>query len=763
MADGGTIDVSTGFAFELAFTYNSSNQQVALDSSKTLTGLAAPDSNHPIVDPLHPLAIFVTAGLPANFTANTYVGFVQGTATPLAGQANSLYLTAMVSNLTNAANVTLDGQANINLRYAGDFAAAAADFPAIDTDLHVNWSFHSNNPAADRPVITFDNVYLDLGKFISKVVGPVFKSIQTTTKPMEPVQKILREPLPGLSDLSHLVGGGDVTLLTLASVIAPYTGYGPLWDLIHNVGDIVDAIDQIDIGDSVRLPLGGFDLNNYDLRGITAAHDVHDLSLPNLTNFSIDDVQGLGKDINQIIDELQMSDEAKDLTKKLVKGLDNGYKIDFPILDDPRQAIFNLLLGKESDLFTLTVDEVVTAQGGQVPSLSVFGIGVEFGGEINIDAHFKFAYDTLGIREMLNDIASGNTSNIPNDIRDGYYLSDDSHFMLNGSLVAGVGVAIGIYSAKVGGFVSTDNSGDDPVSITLDDPNHDGKIRLTEFDSAIHTSGRLLGELGIEVRVGVEILGHFVGLKHRFDIASVVLVDLNTPGPNDPPIVTGPILASQPDAQGNIDLYIGAEAGMRQEVDQTDGNEQLIIQHIDSQPAGETVEIAILQHTALGFSYWVTQTISGVKSISGYGDLGDLNVNVLPAVTSDVHLEGGLGKALLTYSGSGAAYLKAGDEDSELVGGSGNNTLFGGAGNDTLALGSAVNIVGGGAGNNTIIISTPMTQGGLILGGSDGGNNTIAVLAGDGTQSISATPGSNPSFIDLNYQVAGSPPRRRWC
>ncbi len=367
VADGGTIDVSIGFAFELAFTYNSTNQQVAIDSNAKLTGLAAPDASHPIVDALHPLAIFVTAGLPAGFTANTYVGFIQGTATPLTNAANSLYLTAMVSNLTTTANITLDGTSKLNVQYVGDFAQGAADFPAIDSYIHINWDFHSTNPAADRPVISYDNVYLQLGKFISKVVGPIFKAIQTTTKPMEPVQDILRRPLPGFSDLRHLIQPDkDITLLDLAGVLAQNTNYGPLFDLIHNVGDIVNSIDQIQIDDNVRLPLGGFDLNNIpDLRGIKAAGDVHDLSLPNLTDFSIDDVQGLGKNINQVIDELQTTQQAKDLTKKLVAQLNNGYTIKFPIIDDPRQAIFNLLLGKESDLFTLTVDEVVHAEGGR--------------------------------------------------------------------------------------------------------------------------------------------------------------------------------------------------------------------------------------------------------------------------------------------------------------------------------------------------------------------------------------------------------------
>ena len=127
----------------------------------------------------------------------------------------------------------------------------------------------------------------------------MFESIQTTTAPLEPIQEILRYPLPGLTDLSHVVGGGDITLLDLADVVAPYTGYGPLWDLIHSVGDLVYAIDQIELGDSVRLPLGGFNLNNYDLRGIVPAGDVQDLNLASITDLSIDNLRGWARPLTR--------------------------------------------------------------------------------------------------------------------------------------------------------------------------------------------------------------------------------------------------------------------------------------------------------------------------------------------------------------------------------------------------------------------------------------------------------------------------------
>jgi hypothetical protein len=106
-----------------------------------------------------------------------------------------------------------------------------------------------------------------------------------------------------------------------------------------------------------------------------------------------------------------------------------------------------MLLGINSDLFTFTVDEHVDAQGGLVPSLEVFGMGVTFGEDIKVDAHFKFAYDTFGLRQMLNHLTAGDTSHVAADIKDGYYISADSYFELGGRLTAGVGVQVGIYGA----------------------------------------------------------------------------------------------------------------------------------------------------------------------------------------------------------------------------------------------------------------------------------------------------------------------------
>ena len=757
----GSIDVSVGFAFELAFTYNSNNLQVALDTTKTLSGLTEPDANHPIVDPQNPLAIFVSAVVPGNFNASATVGFVKGTMSTLAGQPNALYLTALVNNLTGTPTLKLDGVADTNLQFTGSFAGTGDDFPGIDTQFHMHWGLSSASPEANPPQATFDNVNLDLGRFLSNVVGPVLHDIQLATAPLDPVLQVLGTTVPGISDLSNLAGLGDVTLLQLAGGAAQFTGYGPLYDLANKVIGLIEQLNSITVGSTVRIPLGGFNLDNYDLRTETPSGEISDLGLKNITDLLVDpaNIIAIGQSFDQIVANLPIPNEAKDVLGQLTAGLNNGFNIEFPILDDPAQAVFDMLLGKDADLFYLTADAEVQAQGEMATGLQVFNVDVVYGGNVDVDFHFKFAYDTFGLRELINDLALGNTSNIGEDITDGFYIDDTSYFNLGGQIYAGVGISVAVFSAKVGGFVSTDDGGEEPVTITIDDPNNDGKLRFSEFNTnPFAVSGRFSAALGIEVRVGVEILGKFVGWKDRFDIATVVLVDLNPPDQNPPPEPGSVVLASQPDEFGTVELYIGDKSSMREgfSVSTDDEDDQIIIRLIETTDDTQTIEVALRQEF-LGIERWVTQEITGVKKIAGVDNLGNLSILVLPGVNVDVDLRGGQGRADIWYNGEGSAFLQAGAQDSYLDGGQGPNTLLGGQGNDTLVLGPGGNFVAGGAGDNTIVIATPYTDTGLILGGSDpNAENTVVVVSGAETAAINALPGS-PGSIELNYQQAGAP------
>src|SRR5262249_15177683 len=159
----------------------------------------------------------------------------------------------------------------------------------------------------------------------------------------------------------------------------------------------------------------------------------------------------------------------------------------------------------------------------------------------------------------------------------------------------------------------------------------DGKLRGDELSSnPFDLKGELTGSLGVQVKVGVKVLGTFYGWKKRFDIATEVLVDFNPASAGHPGKQDGDTLASDPDANGNIQLYIGTQSNKRDGffVDTDDGDTKMVIEHVDSDSVSgtETVKISLLQHTPVvtvlgqqvgGDEYWVSETISGVKSITG--------------------------------------------------------------------------------------------------------------------------------------------------
>ncbi len=122
----------------------------------------------------------------------------------------------------------LTGRADVYLKLAATFGGAgkaSIKFPSIYSDFHMHWGFSEANPNTalkdfgTAPTIEFKNVHLGLGTFLSGSLSPIVSAIQQLTKPIQPAIDVLNAPLPGISDLSKAVGGGDVSLRTLAGVV----------------------------------------------------------------------------------------------------------------------------------------------------------------------------------------------------------------------------------------------------------------------------------------------------------------------------------------------------------------------------------------------------------------------------------------------------------------------------------------------------------------------------------------------------------------
>src|SRR5262249_1508508 len=103
------------------------------------------------------------------------------------------------------------------------------------------------------------------------------QDIQIFTQPLEPLLAVLNFPLPGLTDLSHVIGEGDVTLLGIAQQAAAAGAFGPGIDeaveLVATLLKITNDINQIEVsvsGKDVSVPLGSFSLDTTDSKVVSS-------------------------------------------------------------------------------------------------------------------------------------------------------------------------------------------------------------------------------------------------------------------------------------------------------------------------------------------------------------------------------------------------------------------------------------------------------------------------------------------------------------
>lgn len=749
----GSLELSVGYALEVAFTIHETTGVVELiNGARNLTGVTAPDSSHPLVDNHSDLALFVSAGPSSDFSAKAVFGFVEGVATLLPGAPNGLHATVLVSDLLGTPSLRIDGSADANMKLAGSFAGSPDDFPGISTNFRFHWGLSSADPGFGAPTVSFDNVSLTFGTFLSNVLRPSLNPVKTALDPLSPILTLLSTEVPGISDLSKAGGAGPIRILDLAVLGSNLTGNGPLGELAGKITSLLAKIDSIQLGANISLPLGGFDLNsttNGDLRSAVLAGDFKDLSLSSISPLSAANLNNLAQSASQslsnLIDDLQISEDLKSELRGLnALKTQNGFQIGFPILNDPAGVVFNLLLGRDSDLFYFQADASAELQGTRATGLHFAGQPINLFGRMDLDTHLRFGYDTFGLRQLISNLAAGDASHIVSDITDGFYVNSDSYFKMAGAMGAEFGASVlNVFPVSISGGLYTQNSGLDPVHVYIEDPNADGKLRISEFHvgsdnkpAAFKLTGELAAELNVEVGFPdpdpLDILPPPPNSK--LTVARDVLVRFSTLTPSR--------LASEPDANGEVTLFLGTHAHERAVgQNQDDGDEKFIIEHLRANPNG-TEDIKVR-------AFGVNQVVRNVRRIRATDQVGRLTILVQPGVTSDVDFDGGTGAAFLTYQGSGIASLTGGALSSELTGGSGPSILVGHAGDDTIILGSDVNTVDAGGGNNTVIAIAPIRRNSVVSGGTSG-HNFLKVIASPTTTAITATPVG--TTIDLGIQ-----------
>ncbi len=737
----GSIDATINYNYALGFGYDGS--KLFVDPNTRVK-----DFNTSLPDPNHQFLLTAQIAPSSTFLASATVGLLQAKISPNA-QDPGLNASFTVDNigLTGTPTYSHAGSAHFNLHAAASFGTTDTPttvpfkFPGIGADLVINWA----DVVDGTPTVAFNNVSFQLGSFLSDFVRPILKDIQAFTKPMQPVNDVLTAPLPGLSDLSNLVGGGDVTILGIAKAYAASGaagGYAKLIELIGILSDICKGINSIETSSgNLMVPLGNFslDTSNATVRDglLKASVDFTKLGTQgvDLAPDLLNGIQGSDviKGIDAVANKLGLTGDAKSALEKIGDIFDPNFKLDFPILDDPASVIFPLLLGSEgSDMVSLDAQfNIDNARGGATYGMFGVGIGATF--KLSASGKLHLGYDTYGLREFFADLSKGNTK--PADLLDGLYVRDDSYLMVNASLGIEAKVTYAIFSVSVEGGAFTS----DPIIIHFHDPDHagyddQGRLRLSKLGNDM---GRILDVVGtldagvqIEVKIGYDPpVGPFIGVTHTFDIASVNLLDLGKIdkamnadgqttghlGANGIPSDHPPVIAGDSNGHANTDSagigHVGADGILYlylgdRSVDRANGppTEDVLpetweVSHVSGDASNETVMVN---------AFGVSQTFTGVKKIMAVGNLASQTITIDEGVAADAELTAGLGSMFTfvglvpvlnlvngvpTYQGSQLTYL-----------GTGRATLYGRDGPDRLTVGpkSKASDLHGGKGDDVL-------------------------------------------------------------
>jgi hypothetical protein len=268
------------------------------------------------------------------------------------------------------ASPQLKGAANINLQ-ASLTLGDSATLPSITAGLHVTWAFNSANPTTsgllgNAPTVSFNNVTVDLGSFLSDVVRPVVTAVQQFTQPLENVAEVLTSNLPGITAVTNFLGMQPIKLA----------------NLLPGGSALLTFANTIEFINSLQLPASGsikVDVGNFNIADARVANSP-------ATNFNENStVQQIGL--------LGATGQAQ--TESTYANLQTQADFDFPMLDNPLGFVSSVLLGQQVTLVTANLG--VDFSAGINVNIPFFGLpglaslNVNFQGSASIDAGATFA------------------------------------------------------------------------------------------------------------------------------------------------------------------------------------------------------------------------------------------------------------------------------------------------------------------------------------------------------------------------------------
>ncbi|WP_127145374.1 calcium-binding protein [Pelagibacterium montanilacus] len=535
--------------------------------------------------------------------------------------------------------------------------------------------------------LEFQDVGIYAGDFLKDNVLPVLNQINAYVSPIADMVQFLKD-----------TAIGSFSIYDLIYQITQYTAPAALF-VFEAVDTITGVIDFItDLGDDATVYFGSFSL----LSPATST-GVVDTSSP----------KGMGN--------LRVSGSASAESSLTLEGaITNskpGISFDLVALTDVSNVL-NLISGNleavelfEIDItlldFTLDINLVAALKSavsfipGEVVDALLGGASASF--YIHAGAGLTVGYDLYGIAQFLG---SGEAE----DILDGMYFDADRSLLeLDASFRVGLGINLAVIKAGL------ELSGYFALEISMNDPNDDGKLRMSELiwvvaDNSIFDlfEGSVAGGLGLSVYFELDLF--FFSVGGSWDILDISFYE-SFGATFDPVYLT--------DDDGVTTLNVGAAANRQVGGDVVDGNDEITID-------GRTVMIG---DNAVG-------SISG-NTLLIYAGEGD-NVIDLSRLSSEIDFQ--------VFTGDGDDTIIVGNSSGIISTGSGNDqVLYGG-------VGSAVNFASFG------LMSFGMFMGGAspnAIPSAPGGTPAMPT-ASTAPTSNGAVSGRTPSTSDQSLLILGS-------
>lgn len=593
------------------------------------------------------------------------------------------------------------------------------NFPELSSTLRIDL----DSEAKLQEIALVDN-----GVDSSKFVGDISSAVEQVTKPFAYVfgkdradrditgifdfdfkdwsnSKVVDKMFDGLNAFkgNDYDGVSRVTLLDLFLVFGKIAGVqedaqtavDTIWTVIEYYDGIFTSIDSYK------------DVGNLDFDDVT----ILDNAAKSLASFEL---------ASSPI--LSFNQSARTLSTDNSESFPN---VTFPIIENPGEEAFKLLLGQPSELFNLQFLEepykLFEYEASQsIPFFKVLKLnfGFEAGGEIWLG---DLGFDTYGLNRF-------STTGDASDIFQGFYINDGQ--VINGEYVdikeakfwaeANLGASLDVLIAEAGvnGYIGAS------IDFDFDDTNDDGKIRPYEFDpnpfELFDTTFRLYAGLEAFLEVGI---GPF-GKRWDWGIAEGDIFKKTFGGQRTIPNVGGYVVG----VEGNKALLLHAgkyATDISPQLRLGGANDVFLV----SQTGPDEVYV-----TAFG-QHDQGQTFSSVERIVADAEAGDDRIELAANVTIAAELRGGAGADTLS-GGQGDDTLEGGTGNDRLRGGDGDDSISGDDGNDTVYGGAGDDLVVGGAGNDSL-------QG---QAGADvivGGKGRDKVWGGDGNDEIEGNAGAD--------------------